>query len=59
MMRRMPRRVAQNVSLDVGYAHLMVDDASIANVDMQTGHQVYGDFDAQVDIVGVQANFQF
>lgn len=51
--------VSQNVSLDVGYAHLMVDDASIANVDMQTGHQVYGDFDAQVDIVGVQANFQF
>lgn len=51
--------VSQNVSIDVGYAHLMVDDASIANVDMQTGHQVYGDFDAQVDIVGVQANFQF
>lgn len=51
--------VSQNVSLDVGYAHLMVEDASIANVDMQTGHQVYGDFDAQVDIVGVQANFQF
>lgn len=51
--------ISQDVSVDVGYAHLFVDDASIANIDSQTGHRVFGDYDAQVDIVGVQANWKF
>lgn len=47
------------MSMDVGFAHLLIDDASIDNTDMQTGHSVQGSFDANVNIVGIQANWMF
>lgn len=47
------------VSMDVGYAHLFVDDSHIDNLDEQTGHRMVGSFDANVDILGVQANWRF
>lgn len=48
-----------NMSVDVGYAHLWVDDASIRNIDTQTGNTVHGEFNSKVDIVGLQANWWF
>lgn len=47
------------LSLDLGYAHLFVDDTAINNVDPQTDHQVVGEFESSVDILGVQANWRF
>lgn len=50
---------SEALSVDVGYAHLLIDQASIEKIDAQTGHVLRGDFDAKVDIVGVQANWKF
>ena len=50
---------SNDMSVDVGYAHVFVDDPTINNIDMQTGHSVQGNFDAEVDIVGIQANWWF
>jgi long-chain fatty acid transport protein len=50
---------SKELSIDVGYAHLLIDKANIEKTDAQTGHILRGDFDAKVDIVGVQANWQF
>lgn len=46
-------------SVDFGYTYIQVEDASINNTNSQTGHHVEGNFDADVNIVGVQANFTF
>jgi long-chain fatty acid transport protein len=51
--------LSNDFSIDVGYAHLLVDDATINNLDMQTGHSVQGRFEPTVDIVGVQGNWRF
>ncbi|HSC68532.1 MAG TPA: OmpP1/FadL family transporter [Cellvibrio sp.] len=48
-----------DTTLDVAYSYIKVDEASINNTDPQTGHHVEGTFDANVNIVGVQANFRF
>ena len=45
--------------MDLGYAYINVDKASIANVNPQTGHRVEGNFDSSVNILGVQANWAF
>lgn len=50
---------SEALSIDVGYTHLFVDKAHIDNIDAVTGHSVQGHFDSKVDIVGVQANWQF
>lgn len=50
---------SEDMSIDVGYAHLLIDNANIENMDAQTGHVVQGEFDANVNIVGVQANWRF
>lgn len=47
------------VSIDFGYAHLFVDDAEILDINAQTGHRVAGEFDAAVDIIGLQANWEW
>ncbi|MDF3011937.1 MAG: fatty acid transporter [Cellvibrio sp.] len=46
-------------SVDLGYSYINVDEARINNTNQQTGHHVEGDFDADVNIVGLQANFTF
>lgn len=48
-----------NHSFDVGYSHIKVDKAQINNTNAQTKHHVEGDFDASVNIIGVQANWKF
>lgn len=48
-----------NTSLDVGYTYIKVDKASINNTHPQTGHHVEGTFDADVNILGAQANWRF
>jgi len=50
-------RFSGDKSLDVGYAHLFVDDASIDST--AQGNTLRGDFDATVDIFGVQGNWRF
>ncbi len=48
-----------STSIDLAYSHIKVDEASINNTNSQTGHHVEGSFDANVNIVGMQANFNF
>lgn len=51
--------LSPNTSLDLAYSYIKVDEASIDNTNPQTGHHVEGSFDADVNIVGVQVNFEF
>ena len=48
---------SSNASVDVGYAHLFVDDSEINKV--AQGNRLRGDFDSQADIFGLQANWRF
>ena len=48
---------SKNRSIDVGYAHLFVDNVSINRVSQ--GNRLRGDFKAHVDIIGVQGNWRF
>lgn len=50
---------SSSTSLDIGYSYIKVDKAYINNTDTQTGHHVEGSFDADVNILGVQANWKF
>lgn len=50
---------SEQMSIDVGYAHLLVDDVDIEDLDAQTGHRVTGTFEPTVDIVGAQFNWRF
>lgn len=52
-------RFSENFSMDVGYAYIDVDEANINNTNTQSGRRVEGNFDASVNIVGVQANWIF
>lgn len=47
------------LSIDAGYAYIKVDSIAIDNRDKVTGHHLKGNFDADVNIVGVQANWKF
>lgn len=47
-------RFTENASVDVGLAHLFIDDASIDSV--AQGTRLSGEFDNSVDIFGVQFN---
>lgn len=49
--------LARNRSIDVGYAHLFVDDVSVDSVEQ--GNRLRGDFEASVDIFGVHSNWRF
>ncbi|ACE83740.1 OmpP1/FadL family transporter [Cellvibrio japonicus] len=51
--------LSKNVSIDVGYAYIKVDKSRIENTELQTGHYVEGEFDASVNILGVQGNWRF
>jgi len=64
-------RYSPEITFDLGYAHLFVDDPKLDNVSDNkdptlgfpaglTGyHTVSGDYDASVDIFGVQVNWKF
>ena len=47
----------EDLSIDVGYAHLFVDDVSINKTEQ--GNTLKGEFEASVDIFTVQANWRF
>ena len=64
-------RYSRNLSMDIGYAHLFVDDPEIKNgADAEdptlpfpaglTGfHTLNAEYDAAVDMFSVQLNYQF
>jgi long-chain fatty acid transport protein len=51
--------LSPTTSLDMAYTYIKVDDTSINNTYLPTGHHVEGKFDSDVNIVGLQANFKF
>jgi long-chain fatty acid transport protein len=51
--------ISADMSIDVGYAHLFVDDTPVNNTDASFGHTVTGSYEAEVDILSVQGNFKF
>lgn len=50
--------LADNLSIDAGYAHLIVAGADIASMDAETGHNVVGSFSSRVDIISAQLNWR-
>ena len=63
----MTYRHTPNLSFDIGYAHIFVDDPKLKNVsdnhDPQVSdsgfHSLSGDYDASVDILSAQVNWKF
>ncbi|MBU2887808.1 outer membrane protein transport protein [Gilvimarinus agarilyticus] len=54
--------VSANLSLDFGYTHLLIDDASLIEEetnDLGITHKLSGSFDSSVDIFAAQLNWQF
>ena len=51
-------RFSPELSLDVGYARLFVDDTAIAN-DNEAGAVLNGEFESQTDILSGQLNWRF
>jgi long-chain fatty acid transport protein len=49
--------VSEAVWLDLGYAHLFVDDTAMDHTD-QTGYTLRGSYDGEVDILSVQATMK-
>lgn len=49
---------SDNLSIDAGYAHLIVAGADIASLDTETGHNVVGSFSSRVDILSAQLNWK-
>lgn len=51
-------RHSSNLSFDVGYAHLFVDDTPISHTDLN-GFRTTGEYDNAVDILSAQINWTF
>ncbi|MFP5504788.1 MAG: OmpP1/FadL family transporter [Gammaproteobacteria bacterium] len=51
-------RHSPNLSFDVGYAHLFVDDTPIDHTD-SNGFNLVGEYDSSVDILSAQMNWTF
>ncbi len=52
-------KFSEKLGMDLGYAHLFVDDTDINALDHGTGHQLVGSYDADVDIFSAQLNMAF
>lgn len=52
-------KLQKNLSLDVGYSHLFVDDTEIDNTDEATGYVLNGEYESDVDIFSAQLNWSF
>jgi len=52
-------RISDTMAVDVGYAHLFVDDTKIDALDHSTGHQLVGEYDSAVDIISAQLTVDF
>jgi len=51
--------LSSDMSIDVGYSHLFVDDTKVNNTDASFGHTVTGTYEADIDIISAQASFKF
>jgi len=55
-------QINKNVSFDVGYAHLFLDDTPIDNINPEsngTAIEIRGEYDLSVDIISAQFNWAF
>lgn len=52
-------QTSDSFSVDVGYAHLFVDNAAISNTDASFGHTLIGSYESSVDILSAQLNWNF
>ena len=59
---------SRNLSFDIGYAHLFIDDTRINSTDAYNSaaapltegiHRLTGEYDSSVDIISAQANWKF
>ncbi len=48
---------SENMTIDVGYAHIFVDDADINRADK--GAQLKGTYELEADVIGAQLNYRF
>lgn len=52
-------KLKKNLSVDVGYSHLFMDEAVSDHTDEATGYALRGVYDNSVDIVSAQLNWSF
>ncbi|MGB5340279.1 MAG: outer membrane protein transport protein [Gammaproteobacteria bacterium] len=60
-------KYSDRLSIDIGYAHLFIDDPQINSTDAASSavglpeglHRLTGEFDADTDIISAQANWKF
>jgi len=61
-------KYSKQLSFDIGYAHLFIDDTQISSTDAYSSllapisegfHRINGEYDASVDIISAQANWKF
>ena len=50
---------APNWQFDAGYVHLFVDDASLQNTEVNTGHTLIGEVEADVNLLSAQVIYHF
>ena len=50
---------SDKLSFDIGYTHLFVGDVPINNTEVNTGHVLIGEYDADVNIFSAQVNYRF
>tara|TARA_R110002050_G_scaffold71891_3_gene154637 strand:- start:20577 stop:21908 length:1332 start_codon:yes stop_codon:yes gene_type:complete len=51
-------KYSDNITIDAGYTHLFVDDPSLNDTD-SSGYALTGEYDASVDILGLQMRWLF
>lgn len=52
-------KFSEKLGMDLGYAHLFVDDSDMDALDHSTGHQLIGTYEGSVDIFSAQLNMRF
>ena len=52
-------KIDTDMTIDIGYSHLFVDDTPINNADASSLSTLTGTYEADVDILSAQANFKF
>ena len=52
-------KLKKNMSMDVGYSHLFLDETPIDNTDESTGNTLRGNYDGSVNILSAQLNWSF
>lgn len=52
-------KLKKNLSVDVGYSHLFIDETPIDNIDDATGYALRGLYNSDVDVASAQLNWSF